>query len=282
MLKRTALFLALCLTALISPWAAQAQNTQITASHIAYFGGTTVTGKFCVTPTNQAGQPITIVTPLGQQLSPQVPLCFPITSGVLSNTAIVPDTSLTQPVNACYSVAINDIFGRQIGLFPCVQPSGSTWSFDGYVPSSLPSIPALTMPQFMLNGSPNATQGYLDLICSSCTRSAGHITFPSASGSSNENLSFSSTPTFSLATTSSRIPLSGNITTFTLASGSDGQKKCLLFVHDATSTVFTVTAPGNVVGFTQPGSYASKRSQQCFTYYSTDAVWIGLPGEINQ
>lgn len=170
------LFVLLCALQFVA--AAAGQNTQITASHIAYFGGTTVTGKFCVTPTNQAGQPITIVTPLGQQLSPQAPLCFPITSGVLSNTAIVPDTSLTQPTNACYSVAVNDIFGRQIGLFPCVQPSGSTWSFDAFVPSSMPSIPALTLPQFKTNGTLNSAQGTVDIHCAGCSELGGVITIP--------------------------------------------------------------------------------------------------------
>jgi hypothetical protein len=181
MLKRTALFLALCLAAVISPWAG-AQTTQITASHIAYFGGTTVTGTFCLTPTNQAGQPINIVTSVGQQISPQVPLCFPITSGVLSSSAIVPDTSLTQPANACYNVVISNFYGAQVGVFPCVQPSGSTWSFDGFVPSSMPGIPALTFPQFKHNGTPNSSQASLNLVCSGCTESpAGTINIPAAS-----------------------------------------------------------------------------------------------------
>jgi hypothetical protein len=179
MLKRTALFLALCLAAVISPWAG-AQTTQITASHIAYFGGTTVTGTFCLTPTNQAGQPINIVTSVGQQISPQVPLCFPITSGVLSSSAIVPDTSLTQPANACYSVVISNFYGAQVGVFPCVQPSGSTWSFDAFVPSSMPAIPVLTFPQFKHNGVTNSSQASLNIACSGCTESpAGTINIPS-------------------------------------------------------------------------------------------------------
>jgi len=180
-MKKTALFLACCVVALISPWAG-AQNTQITASHIAYFGagGTLITGTMCLTPTNQAGQPINIVTSVGQQISPQVPLCFPITSGVLSSLAIVPDTSLTQPVNACYNAVINNYYGTQVAVFPCIQPSGSTWSFDAFVPSSMPSIPALQLPQFRHNGILNTSQNGLNIVGSGVTESpAGTINIPS-------------------------------------------------------------------------------------------------------
>jgi hypothetical protein len=112
-------------------------------------------------------------------------------------------------------------------------------------------------------------------------------TWGSVSGGSNysnENLAFSSTPTFSTATSSSRIALSGNITTFTLSSGLDGQPKCLNFAHDATANTYTVTPPANVRGFmTTVGSAASKNSSQCFNYFASDAAWIAIsPGVINQ
>lgn len=193
-MKRLLIGILLSFAAVLDCSVALGQNTQITASHLAYFGGATITGTFCVTPTNQAGQPITIVTPVGQQLSPQQPLCFTLTSGVLASNAIVPDTSQTQPANACYNVVINNRFGQQVGVFPCVQPSGTTWSFDAYVPSSLPSIPALTLPQFQLNGNPNAAQGYLDLICPSCTRSGGHITLPTGGGTGGVSGTFVFSP----------------------------------------------------------------------------------------
>ena len=107
---------------------------------------------------------------------------------------------------------------------------------------------------------------------------------PSGGTFTNENLAFSATPTFSLSTTSSRIALSGNITTFTLAAGTDGQPKCLEFTHDATSTAYTVTPPSNVLGFMNPiGTTASLHNQQCFTYYTSDSAWIAqTPGVINQ
>lgn len=159
-MKKTALLLGLCLSALC----VQAQNTTITASHIAKFGGAAITGSFCLSPVNQAGQPINITTQAGVQFSPLTPLCFPITAGVLSNFAIVPDVSLVQPVNACYQLAINDNFNRTVGSYPCLQPTGSTWSFDAYVPTSLPSIPALVLPQFKVNGVLNPTQGVVNFV----------------------------------------------------------------------------------------------------------------------
>jgi hypothetical protein len=92
-----------------------------------------------------------------------------------------------------------------------------------------------------------------------------------ASLASNENLSFSATPTFSLATTSSRIALSGNMA-FTLPAGTDGQQKCLEFVHDNTQNVYTVTPPANVFAFLD--SVGMVRAQQCFTYYTLDTLWV--------
>lgn len=174
------LFLLLCVLQIAA--AALGQNTTITASHIAKFGGSAITGTFCLSPVNQAGQPINITTPAGVQFSPQTPLCFPITAGVLSNFAIVPDVSLTQPANACYALTINDNFNRTIGAYPCLQPSGSTWSFDAYVPTSLPSIPVLTLPQFKVNGVLNATQGIVNFVGAGVSYGSGGQVILNGSG----------------------------------------------------------------------------------------------------
>lgn len=277
-----------CILLLVACAASEAQTTQITASNIAKFGGAKVTGQFCVSPTDSSGNPINLTTPGGQQFSPTTPLCFPITAGVLSTAAIVPDTSLTQPANACYKLTVYDNSKNQIGTYPCIQPSGTSWSFDAYVPSTLPSTTALTLPQFQTTGVTNSNQGILNIVgAGSCTASYSAptttITCTGGAGTSNENLSFSATPTFSASTTSSRIALSGNITSFSLAAGTDGQNKCLEFTHDATSNAYTVTEPSNVVGLMPIGSVASKRNAQCFTYFSTDALWIAdSPGVTNQ
>lgn len=91
----------------------------------------------------------------------------------------------------------------------------------------------------------------------------------------NENvLSFSATPTFSTSASLNTIALSGNITSFTLPAGTGGQQMCLAFVHDATSTAYTITAPSNVKGLFGPGSSANLRSQQCFTYSASQSIWM--------
>lgn len=160
------------------------QTTQITASHIAYFGGQTFNGQFCVTPTDGNGNAINLVSGGGQQLAPQSTLCFPVSNGLLSSAAFVPDTSLTNPANACLKLTLLNRAGQPVGTYPCLQPSGVTWSFDAYVPSSMATIPAMSLPQFQLNGNANPTQTYLDLVCSGCTVTGGHITIPNGSGSS--------------------------------------------------------------------------------------------------
>lgn len=180
-MKKSALTLALALVLLLS-WRAGAQTTQITASNIDYFGGAPVTGAFCVTPTNQGGAPINLVTPTGQQLAPNLPLCFPVLSGALQH-AVVPDTSRTQPANACLKVTIFNSSNTQVGSYPCIQPSGATWSFDAYVPSSLPLIPQLQLPQFETNGVANPVQSSLNLVAgpgASLSPAGGSVTISAA------------------------------------------------------------------------------------------------------
>lgn len=281
---------------LIACAVASAQTTQITASNIARFGGSKITGQFCVTPTDSSGNPINLTTPTGQQFAPNTSLCFPIVNGVLNSAAIVPDTALTQPANACYKLTVYDNANNQIGTYPCIQPTSATpgtpgtpWSFDAYVPSTLPSTAAITLPEFETNGATNLNQGVLNIVgagsCSSASAINGTVTITCTSGiGTNENLSFSATPTFSIATGSSRIALSGNITSFTLAAGTDGQSKCLEFTHDSTGTAYTVAPPSNVLGFMTPmGTTASKRNLQCFRYFVSDSAWIAQsPGVVNQ
>lgn len=99
---------------------------------------------------------------------------------------------------------------------------------------------------------------------------------------SNENLNFSATPTFSTTTVTSRLAWSGNVT-FNLSAASDGQLKCLNFVHDGTSNKYTITAPKNLVGLFTPSNTASKHNQQCFVYYVLDGLWEAMtPGVIGQ
>lgn len=102
-----------------------------------------------------------------------------------------------------------------------------------------------------------------------------------ASGSS-ETVAYSATPTFSTTTRSSVITLTGNITSFTLPAGIDGQEKTLCFAQDSTGS-WTVAGPSNVHGLFTVGSAASKVSCQHFTYWVSLAEWAAdSAGVINQ
>jgi hypothetical protein len=99
---------------------------------------------------------------------------------------------------------------------------------------------------------------------------------------SAETVAFSATPTFSITTRSSSITLSGNVTSFTLAAGLDGQEKTLTFCQNATGG-FTVTPPGSVRGFFTVGTTAGKCSSQHFTYSAAQSAWLAdSPGVTNE
>jgi hypothetical protein len=100
--------------------------------------------------------------------------------------------------------------------------------------------------------------------------------------SSSETVTFSATPTFSLASRASIIALTANVTSFTLAAGSDGQEKTLTFCQNATGG-FTVAPPANVHGFFTVGATASKCSAQHFTYSAGQTAWLAdSPGVTNE
>lgn len=103
----------------------------------------------------------------------------------------------------------------------------------------------------------------------------------SAIVASAEVVTFSATPTFSTAFNTSRIVLTGNITTFTLAAGADGQDKKLCFKQGAGP--FTVTPPANVHGFFTVGTTNANWNCQAFNYDNTDSIWLATTtGVINQ
>jgi hypothetical protein len=99
---------------------------------------------------------------------------------------------------------------------------------------------------------------------------------------SAEVVSFSATPTFSVSFNVSRIVLTGNVTTFTLAAGADGQLKTLCFAQDATGSR-TAAGPANVHGFFTIGSTASTWSCQSYAYDLTNSIWLATSlGVINE
>jgi hypothetical protein len=99
---------------------------------------------------------------------------------------------------------------------------------------------------------------------------------------SSETVTFSATPTFSIAKRASILTLTGNVTSFTLAAGADGQEKTLEFCQNATGG-YTVAAPSNVHGFFTVGTTANKCSSQHFTYSGAQGAWLAdSPGVTNE
>ncbi len=84
-----------------------------------------------------------------------IPLTAPVTNGVFSLS--VPDSGSTNP-NICYAVTAIDPVGTVLlgaglasdrihvntgGAYGCLQPIGSTWNFDLYLPTSSAVVPPL-------------------------------------------------------------------------------------------------------------------------------------------
>jgi hypothetical protein len=105
---------------------------------------------------------------------------------------------------------------------------------------------------------------------------------PQQTLASSETVASSATPTFSTATRASYNVLTGNVTSFTLAAGVDGQEKTLTFCQNATGG-YTVAAPANMRGFFTVGTMANKCSSQHFTYSAVQSAWLAdSPGVTNE
>ncbi len=96
-----------------------------------------------------------------------------------------------------------------------------------------------------------------------------------------EVVSFSATPTFSVAYRMSRIVLTGSVTSFALGAGGDGQTKTLCFKQGSGS--YTVSPPSNVHGFFTIGTTNGDWNCQSFNYDGADSIWLATTtGVINQ
>ena len=147
-------------TALLLAAPAHAQYTTITATTIADSSGAPLaSGVFCATLKNQFGQTGNIKLPSGGQAT-NTPVCRDVTNGVLMTTYHEPargeftlgalqlaDMSLTNPTMQCYKIVVTTSVDNSVVLgsygsfkssYDCVQPTGSSWSFDTYVPPGVP------------------------------------------------------------------------------------------------------------------------------------------------
>ncbi len=131
----------------------QAQYTAITGT----FGdasGNAQTGLLSCYPADGHGNAISFLTSNGQTV--KSPVSCPITSGAVASGCKLADTSETNPQNVCFQCqaknsATNSVFW---GPFPCVQPSGSTFSLNTLAPSSAPL--ALVAAGAQISGTPAA------------------------------------------------------------------------------------------------------------------------------
>jgi hypothetical protein len=119
----------------------------------------------------------------------------------------------------------------------------------------------------------------LDRPCTGALGTGGNC-IPLTGGS--ETVAYSATPTFSTSTRVSVLTLAGNVSTFTLASGVDGQEKTLFFCQNGTGG-YTVAAPSNVRGFLpNVGTVANKCNGQHLIYIAPLSAWMSDDAEINQ
>lgn len=148
---------------------AQTGTVSVTASHIVDSTGTPLaSGVVYFAPVDTSGNPISYhMNGLGQALSR--PVSATVTNGAFSLT--LPNTSLTTPLNVCFSVSVIDNnTGQNVlgGGYSCLQPSststswctGTTCNFDNYVPN-LSSIgvtyPAIVSLGTVTSGIPSSS-----------------------------------------------------------------------------------------------------------------------------
>jgi len=132
------------LAALLLSIPAAAQYTAITATNIQDATGAKLAkGQICFTGTDPGGDPISYRLGItGQVVS--TPVCKSIAAGALVGTFQVADTSITSPANICFRAYVKDLSSNQVVIgsnaagtrtgYECLQPTGSTFSFDNYSP----------------------------------------------------------------------------------------------------------------------------------------------------
>lgn len=123
--------------------------TPITAAKIQDASGRLLkSGRVCWFPVTSSHQRVSF-TPDGGGPAISRAVVMLVVNGVITtlddgtSPAQVADTKLTTPANIGYRVTILDETGAEVQGpgYECVQPSGSTWSLDAYVPVQ----PAMTI-----------------------------------------------------------------------------------------------------------------------------------------
>jgi hypothetical protein len=140
-----------------------AQYSTITATKIKDASGAPLaSGEFCISLKNAFGQTGNILLPGGGQAISS-PVCRDVTAGVIMTTyktvtlgaLAFADASLTNPTYQCGKVVVTNnadgsvvlgSFGAFKSAYDCVQPTGSTWSFDSFIPPGVPGVAVVAGP----------------------------------------------------------------------------------------------------------------------------------------
>ena len=154
------------LRASASPWwvllltvAAQAQNfTTITGSKVQDATGTLLAaGQICFLPTDANDLPVRAQAGGGGQIIKNA-VCTTVTAGVIG-TLSVANPNNTNPVGISYRVTVKDSSNVEVRRDTGVQPTGASWSYDTYVPSStaVAFTPGTISGSLTVNGSLSVT-----------------------------------------------------------------------------------------------------------------------------
>jgi hypothetical protein len=150
--------------------------------------------------------------------------------------------------------------------------------------SSLTTGAGTALTQLALDtGMSRTSAGVISMDTGTKGNGLGSIIAASYNGQLNGSTTTTDAATIAIPITKrqSYVALTAN-TTFTLASGQDGQEITLVWAQNAT-TAYTVTQPTNVHGFTTIGATLSKYSSQHFTYSTVAALWLADgPGVQNE
>lgn len=116
--------------------------TTVSASHLQDATGTNITNAtIWFQPVDNKGKPLSFRSGGTEGQTVSTPVTATVTNGAFS--VVLADTTLTQPANVGYSVTVLDnLTGRNLlgSGYECIQPTGSTWSFDAYVPNLSPQV----------------------------------------------------------------------------------------------------------------------------------------------
>jgi hypothetical protein len=141
-MKRAALSMLLLLCAITC----QAQYTTITGTFEDAAGNPVVSGQVIFQPSDGSGNNLAFQTSNGQTI--KTPVTCAITAGSVASSCKVADTSATNPLNVCFKLSAKNLATNQIiwGPFPCVQPTGSSYSLNAYHPIVAPLAMVSVVP----------------------------------------------------------------------------------------------------------------------------------------